>query len=157
TQTTPSPTQTQSGFPGASSTGIPAGVTLTAKTGDITISTDGTVISGLDLTGCIVNNAANVTIKNSRIRCQGAYAIFNDYRLASNSGLEVFDSEIDCAGQGGSTGISGHTMTVTRVNIHSCENGLDMQDHSALLDSYIHDLSLVGVGHTDGIQGGGQY
>jgi hypothetical protein len=132
-------------------------VTLTRKSGDITITADKTVISGIDLTGCIVNHAANVVIKNSRIRCAGAYGIFNDYRLTTNSGFQVVDSEIDCAGQGGSTGISGHTMAVTRANIHSCENGLDMQDHATVVDSYIHDLSLVGAGHTDGIQSAWPY
>jgi hypothetical protein len=145
---------TQAGFPGASNTGVPAGVTLTEESGDITITADNTVIEGIDLTGCIVNHAANVVIRNSRIHCQGAYGIFNDYRLATNSGFQVVDSEIDCMGQGGSTGISGHTMAVTRANIHSCENGLDMQEHSSVVDSYIHDLSLVGAGHTDGIQSG---
>jgi len=132
-------------------------VTLTPKTGDLTITADNTVIQGVDLSGCIVNHAANVVIKNSRIRCNGAYGIFNDYRLASNTGFQVVDSEIDCMGQGGSTGISGHTMTVLRVDIHGCENGLDMQEHSNLVDSYIHDLSLVGAGHTDGIQSAYQY
>jgi hypothetical protein len=155
--TTPAASPTEAGFPGASNTGVPAGVSLTEKSGDMTITADNTVIEGIDLTGCIVNNAANVVIKNSRIHCQGAYGIFNDYRLATNSGFQVVDSEIDCMGQGGSTGISGHTMTVLRADIHSCENGLDMQEHSAVFDSYIHDLSLVGAGHTDGIQSGYPY
>jgi hypothetical protein len=163
TISTPSPTPstpttpTQTGFPDDSDTGVPGGTQLVAKSGDITITADNTVISGIDLTGCIVNHAANVVIKNSRIRCQGGYGIFNDYRLATNTGFQVVDSEIDCQAQPGSTGISGHTMTVLRVNIHNCENGLDMQEHSSLVDSYIHDLALVGAGHTDGIQSGYQY
>jgi hypothetical protein len=155
--TTPASSPSQSGFPSAANTGVPAGIQLTAKTGDITITTNGTVISGVDLTGCIVNHATNVVIMNSRIHCKGAYGIFNDYRLSTNTGFQVIDTEIDCMGQGGSTGISGHTMTVTRANIHGCENGLDMQEHTSLVDSYIHDLSLVGAGHTDGIQSAYQY
>jgi hypothetical protein len=39
-----------------------------------------------------------------------------------------------------------------RVDIHGCENGLDIDNSITLVDSYIHDLYEGNEGHADGMQ-----
>ncbi len=57
-----------SSTPTNSSYGVPAGTQLRVVNGDMTITTDGTVLDGIDLHGYLTVNADNVTIKNSVIR-----------------------------------------------------------------------------------------
>jgi hypothetical protein len=62
-----------SATPGASrpeawNTGVPAGTTLTRHDGDLTITTPGTVIDGLDIHGFVRIQASDVTIRRSIIR-----------------------------------------------------------------------------------------
>src|SRR5947209_2725343 len=71
----PSATATSSspsGYPSASTTGVPSGTRLRTVTGDYTVSRSGAVVSGLDITGRLVVKADHVTVKNSRVRCSGA-------------------------------------------------------------------------------------
>ena len=72
-----------SGFPDASTTGVPTGTTLTQVPAQATSGTgwrwDGnhtvvvtapnTTITGLDINGSLTNTYPGVTIKNTRIRC----------------------------------------------------------------------------------------
>ncbi|MBZ6075881.1 hypothetical protein, partial [Microvirga puerhi] len=53
-------------FPTSSTTGLPAGVTLTAS-GDIIVTKAGTVLSNLNVRGQIWVRAENVTIQNCKI------------------------------------------------------------------------------------------
>ena len=55
-------------YPDASNTG-PTGL-LRESTGNITVSTPGTVIENRKINGCVTFNASNVTIRNSEINCQ---------------------------------------------------------------------------------------
>ena len=38
------------------------------------------------------------------------------------------------------------------MNVHGCENGLDINQNITVEDSYIHDLYNPGSAHTDGAQ-----
>lgn len=144
---TPTPESTPtSGFPDASNTGVPAGTTLTAYTGSSSITTAGTVIDGKTL-GCLEIRAANVTIRNSRITCNGSAIYVEDTGTASPS-LLLEDSEVSCGGTG--TSIGEANVTVRRADIHGCENGFDMNQNMDVQDSYVHGLALGG--HEDGIQ-----
>ena len=67
---------------------MPPGTTLAAS-GAMTISTAGTVIDAREITGQVVVNAANVTIRRSRIRNNAMWAIDNN-----STGLVVEDSDI---------------------------------------------------------------
>lgn len=132
------------GFPDADNTGIPAGTVL-ATAGTSTISTPNIIIDGKDL-GCLTVNAANVTIRNSRIHGQCYFAI------RSNSvGLVVQDSEISCENSTG-TGVGGKGFVVQRSEISGCENGFSMDAEATVADSFIHAMYLASGGHTDGIQ-----
>jgi len=139
-----------SGFPGASNTGVPAGTTLSPYTGPSTISTAGTVIDGKSM-GCITVRAPGVVIRNSKISCQGGYAVYVPDGAYTGTPLTVEDSEVDCKLTGGN-GLGEANITVRRVDIQGCENGFDINQNLMIQDSYIHDLYNSGSAHTDGAQ-----
>ncbi len=115
------------GYPDATNTGVPAGTALTPS-GSRTVSSDGAVLSGLDLIGTVTVAADNVKIEDSRITRtsgdSGSYAVILDDG-ADNFTIE--DSEIS----GPASDVSGlqsavwnHNnnpgATATRVYFHRC-------------------------------------
>jgi hypothetical protein len=144
-------------YPDASCTGVPANTPLTVFNGLLTINNNGTVIDGQDIHGCVVVNASNVIIRNTRIDCpkaQSNYAILIPDNGATSNRLTIEDTDISCDENNG-TGISEAAFVARRLNIHGCENGFDLNQYVTIEDSYIHDLVEVGADpHTDGIQFG---
>jgi mannan endo-1,4-beta-mannosidase len=137
-------------FPDASTTGVPAGTTLTTLNGDQTINTTGAVIDSKLINGCVVVNAPNVTIKRSKIVCHEASAIDGE-----STGLVVSDSEIDCGNAAGRTGITWQNYTAVRINAHGCENTAWAEHNVTIQDSYLHDNVHYDPfldPHTDGVQ-----
>jgi len=147
---TPTPSPSPSGFPDASTTGVPAGSGLTAYSGPGTITAAGTVIDGKTL-GCISVRAPGVVIRNSRISCAGGYAVYNGDGAYTGTPLLIEDSEIDCKSSNG-TAVGEANVTLRRVDIRGCENGLDVNQNVDIQDSYIHDMYNGGDAHLDGIQ-----
>ncbi len=150
-------------YPDASCTGVPAGVTLTAYDGPMTVTTANAVIDGKNITGCIDIRASNVTIKNSKVLCTtggtstcSCAVSLRDGPGWNNWSLTIQDSEIDCGGDadgfGNSMGLGEGFMTVRRVDIQGCENGVDLNQNMDIQDSYIHDLRECCGSHTDGVQ-----
>ena len=137
-----------SSWPNASNTGVPAGTALKAS-GSITVSTAGTVISGLDINGCVDVKASNVVIKNSRITCGRTTPAVRVYSGVTN--LLVEDSEID--GAGTSPACIGYgEYTLFRSNLHDCVDGVEVGRDTAIEYSYVHDLSRGSGTHDDAIQ-----
>jgi hypothetical protein len=142
----PAPTPPPSGFPSASTTGVPVGKTLTPS-GPLNITAAGTVIDGVVAPHVIVN-APNVTIRNSRISSSAVWLVDNN-----STGLVVEDSEI--VGQGSChVGLGSNNFTVRRTEFTACENGMDIGTTGNVIveDNWIHDLYTGGGAHTDGIQ-----
>ena len=140
---------TTTGWPDSSSTGVPAGVALTPS-GDLVITQPGTVISGLNITGTVYIDAANVTIENCKITA----ASFAVVQIAQGvTGAVVQNCEINGVGSNndGSNGISGQGTFIGN-NIYNVENGINVQGSSVIKDNYIHDLNASGSPHYDGIQ-----
>ncbi|WP_141937364.1 Ig-like domain-containing protein [Bradyrhizobium sp. UNPA324] len=140
---------TTTGWPDSSNTGVPAGVTLTPS-GDLVITQPGTVISGLNITGTVYIDAANVTIENCKITA----ASFAVVQIAQGvTGAVVQNCEINGVGSNndGSNGISGQGTFIGN-NIYNVENGINVQGSSIIKDNYIHDLNASGAPHYDGIQ-----
>src|SRR6476620_8553964 len=94
------------GFPDATSTGVPAGVTLTPYNGNLVISTPGAVIEGLDIHGTVTINANNVTLKNVKVTASDNWVV---RVMPGKTGVVVQDSELNGVGTGndGSSGILG--------------------------------------------------
>ena len=123
-------------FPDANCTGyVHTGVSLTPS-GGFTASTNGATYDSLDVTGCITVTANNVTIKRSRINCNGSSAI---YTGDSNTGLVVEDVEINCSGGPGCTGITWRNYTARRVNVYGGENLTWAETNVLIEESYLHD------------------
>lgn len=140
-----------SGFPDETTTGVPAGTTLTPYTGSSTITTANTVIDGKTL-GCIRVNAPGVVIRNSHISCGSGGVVVGSYDGDySGTPLLLEDVEIDCQ-DGPGTAVGDALLTARRADIHGCENGFDMNQSITVEDSYIHDLWNGEGSHLDGIQ-----
>lgn len=135
------------GYPGPGTTGVPAGTVLTASTGDLEVRTDGTVIDGQDIAGCVVVHAANVVIRDSRIHGQCFFAV-SSYEATN---LLIEDSEISCPDARG-TAVAGPNYVVRRSYLHGCENALEMGSNTTVTDSWLSAAEADSAGHGDGIQ-----
>jgi len=133
---TPTPTPAPSGWPNATTTGVPAGTALT-NSGGLYITTPGTVISGRNITGNVEIHADNVTIKNSKIT--GKIQVF--------SGGAVFQ-RIEIVGPGtsgaGDPAIGWANYSCDGCNIHGWGKAFYMEDNVTIRNSWVHDLSVIG-------------
>ncbi|MEH2479024.1 uncharacterized protein YukE [Nitrobacteraceae bacterium AZCC 2146] len=138
------------GWPDATNTGVPAGVTL-LPSGDVVVNTAGAVISGLDIHGTVYINAPNVTLIDCKVTSTSFYVV----KIATGvTGAVVQNCDINGVGSGndGSSGIAGQGTFIAN-NIYNVENGITLQGNNSLIqDNYIHDLKASGSPHYDGIQ-----
>jgi hypothetical protein len=130
---------------------VPAGTHLTVLSGNQKITRDGTVIDRKDIRGCVEIAAPRVTIRRSRIACSGFYVVSSFPEEYSGGGAQLQDVEISCLNSNG-TGVGYYGLTALRVNVHSCENGFDIDNTMTVRDSYIHDPHNTAENHADGIQ-----
>jgi len=134
------------GFPNAANTG-PTGV-LTVVTGNVSLDNDGQVLADTEVHGCVEVHGNGVLITNVRVVGNGCFwGIINH-----STGLTIEDSEVSCGGNG--TAIGPANLYVVRTEIHTCENGLHVDGHITVRDSWIHDMITSGGAHTDGAQFG---
>jgi hypothetical protein len=153
TQTsTATPTSQPPGFPDASNTGVPAGTTLSAYTGPCTITAAGTVIDSKTVNCPLAIQAANVTIRNSKVN--GNIAIDTDVNQSWS--LTLTDSEVDAGDAEAIAAIGNGNADILRVNIHGGHNALQCEEHSShcnITDSWIHGqyLGADSVDHLAGI------
>ncbi|MDQ1726103.1 MAG: hypothetical protein QOK14_148 [Frankiaceae bacterium] len=147
-------------FPDGSSTGWShTGVTLRPSPA-ITVTQDGAVLDGLDIVGNLVIKANDVTVQRSRVTAGGFWPVSV---AAGVTGFTLIDSEVVGVQKSPNVcnvGVTGANMTLIRVDIHNCEDGVHPGSDTTIRDSYIHDLWLgtnaAGVRvvptHNDGIQ-----
>jgi Ca2+-binding RTX toxin-like protein len=140
-------------FPNATNTGVPAGVVLN-RSGSITINTAGAIVSGLDVTGSVVINAPNVTLRNVRVKGTSWGAI-----VVQASGAKIEDCEVSGVDpDGGTKGVMFYENAtggaVRRCDIHDVEDGVYISTRNVVVeDNYIHDLDAPTADpHYDGIQ-----
>lgn len=149
---TPPPPPVTGPYPGATNTGVPAGVALTPYTGPTRITQPGTVIDSKLITSPLVITAGahDVVIRNSVVRANGFWLVLNDEGARN---LQIIDSELDGNGNtNNDAAVAGRNYTLTRVNIHGTVDGLKIGDNVTVQDSYIHDLVMTSDSHNDGIQ-----
>lgn len=156
TTTTTAPPPPPSGYPDASNTGVPAGVTLTPMSGT-TFGTPGQVINGRDISGCVTVTADNVTIRNSRIRgvgtCGGSHVV---HVAGGVDNLLIEDTEIDGLGQSRGSAIGNSGFTLNRVEIHNVgSDGVYAEQDVTITNSWIHDLIFMSGDHNDTIMTNG--
>jgi hypothetical protein len=143
-------------YPDETNTGVPPGTKLTPA-GSMEIKTDGTVISGLDVTGTVDIYANNVTIKNTRITISSS----GSYALAIRPGMTgavIQDTTIE--GQDNDMNsveyaidnFSGNLVTIERVNLFNCSE-CAAGGNITITDSYIHDTADPPGAHVENIYG----
>ena len=157
--------------PSASTTGHSGSLTLLS--GNQTITTAGTTIENRDITGKVIVQAANVTIRNCRIRGAGAESSNTALVFASSGSVSNLLIE-DCTLVPDTpsvwwNGINGHDFTARRCNIYHTVDGCGLFNNSnpggpinvTIEGCYIHDLSYItpdpnhtgdNQTHNDGIQ-----
>jgi len=135
-------------WPDADTTGVPAGVRLT-ESGSLDLVTDGEVVSGLDIKGCVDVHAKNVTIRQSRITCdRKTWAVRT---FDTTEGLVLEDVEIDGSGVN-SAAICCDNYTLRRADVHNVVDGPRLGNNVAVVDSWIHDLARTAGTHNDALQ-----
>jgi hypothetical protein len=131
---TSQPASTSPPFPGASNTGVPAGVTLTAYNGPMTITQAGTVIDAKTIRGALVIAADNVTIKRSKV----VGRIDSD---RPGVHVTILDSEVD-GGTWKGPAIGYDNITMSRVNVYGSRVSVLCGSNCLIEDSWLHDQYL---------------
>lgn len=144
--------------------GVPAGTSLSVVNGDMTVTTDGTVINGVDLHGYLSIKADNVTVINSVIRggatATSTKAVIMAWWGAKN--LTVTNSTLVAEHPSlHIDGLSGSGFTATNLDIHGVVDAVKVIGGNVTLrSSYLHDAihsdndpnQSDGQTHDDGIQ-----
>lgn len=145
---------TGSGLPNASTTGVPAGTTLTVVNGDFNTSSNNQVVTALDIRGTCSVNHSGVTLQSCKIGmvyCSGptpANLTLQDCKIV---GIPTWNSGITIVGSGG---------VLRRCDVSGVERGIWLESSNSLIeDCYFHGL-INNTGtpdpHIDGIQIPGQ-
>lgn len=136
--------------PDATNTGVPSGTVL-SPSGDITVTTDGTVIDAKDISGGVYINANNVTIKNSKIH--GTGSSYMAVRIADGkTGARILSSEIYTT-NGGYEGIIGGNFIACGNYIRGFDNAFTIGGNTTIQSNFIEKLNSAQSGpHYDGIE-----
>jgi len=149
--------------------GVPAGTPLRVVNGDMTITTDGTVLDGIDLHGYLTVHADNVTIKNSVIR-GGAKATSTKALIMAwwqPKNLQILDSTLVATNKSTHVdGISGSGYTADGLDISKIVDATKVIGPNVTIrNSHFHDAYYSNVDptqpdnqtHNDGVQVEGGY
>ncbi|MFC0644608.1 hypothetical protein [Cellulomonas phragmiteti] len=146
------------GKPGASTTGVPAGVNLTRHDGDIVVTQAGTVIENMDVHGFITVRAPNVTIRRSVVRGSGPgttnIGLVNCNHSACSNLLVEDVTLVPKQPSVWLNGIFGHDYTARRVNTYHVVDGFQIHNvrnnggpvNVVIENSWCHDMSYF---HSD--------
>jgi hypothetical protein len=161
------------GFPGAVSTGVPAGTALKAVPGQLSggsgwhydardrqvdVTGSGAVLSGLSIRGSLNISAGRVTIRDDRIVTGGPYGI----SLRHTARVMIEDSTI--TGRNATSGrvnvaigdlYGDSTRTViARDNLSAFRTGVSIST-GLITGNYLHDPGYLAGDHTNGVLAGG--
>ncbi len=143
------PVTTPGGFPTAATTGPSGALT---PSGSITVTTSGTVLQDLDVTGIIyiAPGVSNVTIKNVRVRSSTTLYLIDD----RGTNLTIQDSELTGTGFPAPTdavNLSFGTLTLTRDDISVVRNGVNLSGPALIQDCYFHGIVQNPSSHNEDI------
>jgi len=104
-------------------------------------------VANTRINGCTEVRGANITFRNVLFNGNGCFYAVRNF----STGLQVFDSEATCGGANGTAFVESN-ISLTRVDIHDCENGLSVTSNVSVQDSWIHNMVTANGAHTDGMQ-----
>jgi hypothetical protein len=129
------------GDPTGANTGVPLGATLDDHYGDLRVTTPGQTVSDLRVTGTVIVDAPNVTLKRVLVVApQGAAAV----RQNAN-GLTVIDSELS-GGTSLTQGTAGLTIRRSRL-----EAGVTITSGAQLFDCHLAVADVLVASNSSGI------
>jgi hypothetical protein len=156
------------GFPDATNTGVPAGMTLravpgqlsggpgwhSAPDGSVQVTGDGTVLSGLSISGNLDISASNVTVSDVRVVTGGAFAV----SMRHTTGVIIENSVISgLNGAAGRVGVAvddvygdSTGMVIANDDISNFKTGVQVST-GLVTGNYIHGFGYVAGDHTNGI------
>lgn len=140
------------GYPSASNTGVPAGLTLQTVSGDLVASADNQVIEGKYVTGSIRVTGKNVVIRNSRV--DGTVTNWDSptssFRIEYSTVGKPVTQQSQCVY---GVSIGGHDFTALRVHTEGVDDAYraTKPGHILIRDSYALLCGQQGS-HSDGIQ-----
>ncbi len=144
------------GWPGPANTGYPAGTQL-RSTPSRTITADNTVIDGEKITGGLVIDARNVTVRNSWIiESSGGANGSGVIKIAPGASATILRTTLD-GSDATHAGIwyEGASLVARGNNIFGINDGIFSwdADNFTIEDNYLHDFTTkAGNGHVDGFQ-----
>jgi hypothetical protein len=117
------PDPSRCGYPDVETVGLSNPALLTPVNGRVSLGTPGQVYENKLVTGSIVVNAPNVTIRNVKLVCTDQWYCIRTFGWeGSTGGLQIHDVEIDLDGKYTPKGIAFDNYTARRVFFH---NGSD--------------------------------
>lgn len=124
----------------AGSVGVPSGKQLRVHDGNLTITTAGTVVDGLDIRGFVRVKAPNVVIRNSVIRGPGEALTYPMSLVQSTAGpagnLLIEDTTIAASHPSRFVdGVVGQGFTLRRVDIHTVIDQVKITGDNVTVDS----------------------
>ncbi|HET9933239.1 MAG TPA: hypothetical protein VFQ35_21190 [Polyangiaceae bacterium] len=126
------------GWPNASNTGVPPGTQLTDYTTSCTITVNGTIVDSKRINCDLVIRAADVVIKNSKVK--GLVYLDTDQPSSKDWSLTLQDSEVD-GGPVQRAAVSDGNMTIIRANIYGGETAVHCGEKALtcrIQDSWLH-------------------
>jgi len=138
-------------YPTSSSEVGPSNPSLLKPSGSIEVTTNGTVIENVDITGYIhiTNGASNITIRNFKISTETHWGIF----IRDGSNVLIEDGEINGNNVAGDA-ISGSGYIARRIYIHNMGGDAFKAMGDATIEGcYVRDLGQAPGAHGDGVQG----
>ena len=148
--TAASPASGQQGWPDATNTGVPPSVEgELRRVDDLVVTDDNAHYTRLDIEGCVDVKADNVEITESVIRCSRNGPAVRTFDGVKN--LVLDQVEIDGLGKA-STCVGFDNVTISRSNLHDCNDGVDFGSNVVIERSYIHDLARGDDTHNDAVQ-----
>lgn len=103
--------------------------------GTHTLDEDGAVFEDVDLGGCLVITAQDVTVRRVRIRCQGT-----GITVGSGASATIEDVTVDGEGAGQQAVNFQGTGAMRRLDVHGYKRGVQIQSTTDVTfeDSYVH-------------------
>jgi hypothetical protein len=148
------------GFPAPSSTGVPAGVTLTPSA-SITASTAGQMISGRDVTGSIDVTANNVTIRDTRVT---STSTCGSTKTCGNSAIRIDEGvtgtrieDVETRSEAGKTcehdirNTSSAGVVIVGAYLHACDSNLYTVGPTILEGSYGIGKIAISEDHVENV------
>lgn len=138
-------------FPDSTNTGVPDGTTLT-ESGSLTVTTAGTVLDGLHVTGRVFIKANNVTMR--RCKVDGTSATYGVQVFPGFTGFLIEDSEVSSPTKVTNIGIYFQGGgTIRCCDIHTLMDGVRFEADGVCIElSFIHDLYFAAGAHQDCLQ-----